>query len=193
MPRVVTAADSEPDTGFTVAYGPLTCALQGLPGDLEEQPLLRVHMGGFAGANPKKLSIEVAHGIDKGTLPGVHLAAQALQGSAAAAAGAGCATVAHAYHGTRTRHRAGSDRYRRRHMTCGVAVPPRQHGCMPLRSHANTSEVHQILFSPSLPAARCHLAHLPAAVAPAKWGPRRCGSEHRVPHEALEQTRRTVL
>ena len=66
LPVVVRAdADEDSGPGANQIRRCLACVFQSLPGDLEQQPLLRIHRGCLARRNPEEVRIEAIHVLEE--------------------------------------------------------------------------------------------------------------------------------
>src|SRR3981081_3010382 len=72
---VIRIVDSEKDSGrtFTERFGGIPGIIQALPGDLQQQPLLRIHGGGFPRSDSKEFPVELVYLIEQTGPLGGHL------------------------------------------------------------------------------------------------------------------------
>src|SRR5262249_18304541 len=73
---IVAGADADEDTGLAAGklIGRHASALERLPAQLQQQPLLRIHANGLAGADTEEAGVEAVDCVDKAACAGVALA-----------------------------------------------------------------------------------------------------------------------
>ena len=74
--RVIVGTHADEDAGFAATQTGRrdTGLLERFPDNLQQQPLLRIELFGFARSDPKERGVELVHRIDEAAVPHIHLA-----------------------------------------------------------------------------------------------------------------------